>query len=206
MDLRKLKTKMLATAAVALVAIGVSTTVDAQQVFNVTFGTAAGIVTAAGTDLDFGTWAQNITDGETLTITIPPTLGGGAPALPVPALTVAGGTALQQSLMTNTVAPASSGTITVTVPTNATTVQISGSVTTPFADPSLLLNNLRYQSFTEAAAALPVAFTGGVVVTCVTGATPEEVAIGGDLVISGVLADATVYGPAVITVNFQYGA
>ena len=207
MDLRNLKKTVMATAAVALMAFGAGTPADAQvtQQFTASFITAAALTTAPGTNLDFGTWAVSILDGETITVTIPPTLGGGAPGVPTPALTAAGGTGGQQSLFTNTVAPASSGTFTVTTPVN-TTLQISGSVSTDFPEANVSMNNLMYDTATEGVTAVPGAFTGGTIVTTQTGGTPEEIAIGADLVISGTIPEATTFGPATVDINLQYGA
>jgi len=146
----------------------------------------------------------SILDGETITITIPPTLGGGAPGVPTPVVTV-DPTAGQDSLFTNTIAPVSSGSITATTPV-ATTLQISGSVATDFPEANVSMGNLMYDTDTEAVTAIPTAFTAGTVVTTQIGGTPEEIAIGADLVISGVVPEATVFGPATVDINVQFGS
>lgn len=202
MNLRTLKKGLLATSAVALFALGASNYSNAvDQTMNASFATAAGLTTAAGTDLDFGTWAFNYQDAETLTITIPPTLGGGAPGVPTPALTVPGASAGQDSVLTNTVAPASSGTMTVTSPI-AGPVDIQGVVTTDFGA-NMSLGTLTYETANEAAGTLATTY-GTDVVTIQTGGAPEAIAIGGTLTLTGSVPENTTATPALITVSLQF--
>ena len=202
MNLRTLTKGLMATGALALLALGVNTSIKAQtsQTFDVTFATATGLTSAAGTDLDFGTWVINIQDTEDVSIIVPPTLGGGAPTTSTSV--TAGGTPGQDSVVSNTVAAASSGTVTVTAPIS-TTLEIQGNVSTPFSATELSLGTLMFDTATESPTAIPGTYDG-TTVTVASGGVAEEVAIGATLTIGDPRAENTTFGPAEITVSFRY--
>jgi len=206
MDLRKTKNKMMATAAIAVMAFGISNSANAQvnQQMGVTFGTAAALAIGASTDIDFGTWVVDIQDSETITLTVPPVLGGAAPTVTV--ANDQGGDTTDDSVVIETTPSTNSGSVTVTTPLTVDNqpLQIRAVITTDLTDTSLSIGNLMYITATETTpAAIPTAF-GAAVATAILGGTPEEVAIGGDLVISGAIAESATFSDAVIDLFFQY--
>lgn len=192
--------KLAVTSAVALTLFAGAHSAQAQVSSNIgaTFSTAAALSTAPGTDIDFGTWAVNIGGTDTFVINLAPAPTG---APPVPACS---GVVNAQSICLNTVAPANSGTVTVTSPV-ATTVEIQAVINTNFSEATLALSNLTFTDTNVTAVAIPTTFSPGTVATITTGSTPENIGIGGRLTISGGTPPAsTAFNDPDITVSFRY--
>lgn len=202
MNFNKIK-KLATVSAVALALLSGANQAHAQATtaqIGASFATAAGLASAAGTTMDFGTWAVNIAGGDTPTIALT-AVTAGAPPVPVPAGLVDPGT-----VVTNTVAPPSSGTVTVTSPF-ATTLQIQAVLTANFSDPDLSLGTLVYTDTVATNVAIPAAFNGTTLATVTAAATPETIAIGGTLTIGGgggTPAVSTTFSDALIDVSFTF--
>lgn len=197
MDFRHIK-KLAAVSAVALSFAFGAQDANAQTTAQIgaTLTTAAGLSSAAGNNLDFGTWVINRQSGETITLPLLSLPTGAAPAVPIP-----GG--VTNSVVVNTVAPAASGTVTVTSPI-ATDLEIQGVISTNFAEATLTLGTLTYSDFDTANGALPAAYDG-TVVTAQTGGAAETIGIGGTITIAGGNPpEATTFNDAVIDVSFRY--
>lgn len=170
---------------------------DAQTTSQIgaTFTTASALASTPVSDIDFGTWAVNISGGNTPTIT-QGAVTSGAPAVG----TVAGVTT---SVVSNTVAPTTSGVIDVTSPV-ATTLQIRGSVTSDFTDPNLTLSNIVFTDSVLTDTAVPAAFNGVTRATIVAGGVAEPIGFGGRITISGTPAAGTTFDDAVVDISFTY--
>ncbi|MFK7840159.1 MAG: hypothetical protein AB8B83_07480 [Bdellovibrionales bacterium] len=191
--------KLAVTSAVALT-LFMGAPADAQVTSQIgaTFSTAAALASAPGLDMDFGTWAINRGGTDTFTIQLDGVTAG-APPVPTCAGVVDAG-----SLCVNTIAPANSGTVTVTTPT-ATTVQINGSVTTDFSDGTLSLASLTYTDTIVTDGAIPALTTPATLVTTVAAGIAETVGIGGTLTIAtGTPAASSTFNDAVIDITFQF--
>lgn len=188
--------RMAAVGAVALtLALGVQTAnADTQTTIGADFTTAVGLTSAPVSDMDFGTWVVNVQGGDTITLTLDADIGAAPPDA-----TVGGNTA---STVVNTLDSANSGQFTVTAPI-ATTLEIQGSVTTPFAEPTISLGGLTYTDSNTNDAALPAAYNGSVVDVTVAG-VPETIALGGVLTITASPPEARSFGDAIITVGLRY--
>ena len=201
MTIRHFK-KLALLGAVAAVAVAGSQSVEAQTTSQIgaTFTTAAALSSVNVNDIDFGTWAVNIAGGDTPTITQQAVTAGAPPVGSVAGVVDAA------TIVSNTVAPANSGTIDVTSPI-ATTLQIQGSVTTDFADADLSLSNIVFTDTVLSNTAVPAAFNGVTRTTIVTGGVAETVAFGGTLTIGGgggTPAAGTTFNDAVIDISFTY--
>lgn len=191
--------KLAVTSAVALTLFA-GATADAQVTSSIgaTMTTAAALASAPGNDIDFGTWAINVGGTDTLTIALDAVVAG---APPVPAC---GGQTDAATLCINTVAPANSGTVTVTTPA-ATTVQINGTVATDFSDGTLSLGSLIYTDTVATNTAIPAVTSPATLVTTTAGGVAETVAIGGTLTIAtGTPAASTTFADPAIDITFQF--
>lgn len=162
--------------------------------------TAAALASAAGNNIDFGTWAMNIAGGDTPTLALT-AVTAGSPPVPVP-----GGVVDPTTVMTNTVVPGVGGNVTVTSPI-ATTLQIEGNVTTDFVDGNLSLGTLVYTDTVATNVAIPAAFDGATFATVVAGGVAETVGIGGTLTVGGgggTPAAATTFNDALVDISFTY--
>ncbi len=191
--------KLSVTSAVALALGFGSMHAHAQSVaVGTTFTTAAALAVTDVADMAFGTYAINVSGGDTLALTIV-----GATATGTAAATTCTGAVDPGSTCTEVTAPATTGGVNVDVPVNGTVVQISGSVTTDFADANLSLGTLTYTHGAVSGGALPTAFDG-TTVTIAAAATPEFVGLGGTLSITGNPAAATTFNDAEVTFNVSY--
>ncbi len=190
-------TKLALLAAVVTVALYSIHDTQAQTTSQIgaTFSTAAALTSAPVSDIDFGTWAVNISGGNTPTITQGAVTSGAPPVGTVGGVTT--------SVVSNTVAPANSGVIDVTSPV-ATTLQIQGSVTTDFADANLSLSNIVFTDTVLTDTAVPAAFNGVTRATIVTGGVAEPIGFGGRLTISGTPTAGTTFNDAVVDISFTY--
>lgn len=186
--------RLAAVSAVALVLAFGAQPANAQVNADVgaLFATAAALSAADGTDMDFGTWVANIQSAETPTLVLT-SLVAGVPPVP----TIGGVT---NSVVVNTVAPASSGTVVVTSPI-ATDLEIQGSVTTPFGEANLSLGSLTFTDIDTPDDPLPAAFDG-TVVSAIAGDT--TIGIGGTLTILDNVAEGATFTDAVVQVGFRY--
>jgi len=190
--------KLAVTSAVALTLFaGAPSNAQVTSQIGATFGTAASLASAPGLDLDFGTWAINVGGADNFTIPVDAVIAG---APPVPSCA---GVADAASLCINTIAPANSGTVTVTTPA-ATTVQISGAVATDFSDPLLSLGSLTYTDSIVTDGTIPAVTSPATLATTTTGGAAETVAIGGTLTITGTPAASATFNDALIDITFQY--
>ena len=195
--------KLMLTAGVLALGVGVGLqAVNAQTTSQIgaVFTTAAALTSVNVLDIDFGTWAVNIAGGDTPTIT-QGAVTAGAPATGTTAGIVDGFT-----VVTNTVAPANSGTIDVTAPV-ATTLQIEANVTTDFSDPDISLGSLVFTDTVLTDTAIPTSFNGVTVVTIVAGGVAETIGFGGQLTLgggAGTPAAGTIFNDAVVDVSFTY--
>lgn len=191
--------KLAVTSAVALTLFAGAHSAQAQVSSNIgaTFSTAAALSTAPGTDLDFGTWAVNRGGTDTFVINLAPAPTG-APPLPT-----CSGVTDAQSICLNTVAPVSSGTVTVTSPV-ATTVEIQAVINTNFGG-FLALSNLTFTDSNVVASVIPTTFSPATVATITTPNVAENIGIGGRLTIAGgTPAASTTFSDPDITVSFRY--
>jgi hypothetical protein len=155
--------------------------------------TDAGITAAVGDTMDFGTWLLGVSTGDEAAITMD-TAG---------AITVTSQTGTAQAIDlggTNTGTP---GTVTVDLPTGADGIelQMERGAITQFGDTNIVLSDIVYVTATEAIEA-PVDEAVPVVVTVVTGGTPETVTFGGTITASETPADNT--HTATFDVTFGY--
>lgn len=157
-----------------------------------TITTSSGITAADGVDMDFGDWLIGVNNGDQATITID-TDGD---------LTAVEGTTSQLIELTGATTGVA-GTVTVDLPSGADGVelQMSRGTITQFTDTNITLDDITYSTATEAEA--PLAESTPVVVTVVTGGTPETVSFGGTITAEDASpADAT--HTASFTVTFNY--
>ncbi len=201
MKVLNLKTIALGTAMVLTLGFGVNhANAQATATIGSTFTTAAALSAAAGTDLDFGTWAINIAGGDTPTIAQAATLG--APAVGTVASVVDPST-----IVTNTVAPATAGTVDVTSPITGAIVQIQGNITSDFSAPNVSLGSLTYTDTVATNVAVPAAYDGATFITINASGVAETVGFGGTLTLGGgggTPPAATAFSDAVIQFDFSY--
>ena len=197
MNFSTIKT-LAVTSAVALT-LGLGSQAYAQSVnVGTTFSTAAALIVTDAGDMDFGTHAVNVAGGDTLSLSITAAnlAGTGATANCTGAVDPA-------STCTEITAPATSGGVEIDVPVDNTDVQISGTVTTDFADPNLSLGTLTFTEGATTGAALPAAFDG-TTVNVALAATPEFVGLGGTITITATPPGATTFNDAEVTFNISY--
>lgn len=187
--------KLALLGCVASLAAVASANAQTTSQIGASFSTAAALSSVAVSDIDFGTWAVNIAGGNT------PTITQGAVTSGAPAVGTVGG--VTTSVVSNTVAPANSGVIEVTSPV-ATTLQISGSVSTDFASPVLSLSNIVFTDTVLTDTAVPAAFNGVTRATIVTGGVAEPIGFGGRITITGTPPAGTTFNDAVVDVSFTY--
>lgn len=200
MKVLNLKTLALVSATALTLGFGVNHAhAQASATIGSTFSTAAALAAAAGTDLDFGTWAVNIAGGDTPTITQAATTGA-------PTVGVVGGVVDASTVVQNTTLPATAGTVDVTSPITGT-VQIQGSVTTDFSAPNVSLGSLTYTDAIVTDVAVPAAYNGTDFVTIQNAGVAETVGFGGELTLGGgggTPPAGTAFTDAVIQVSFTY--
>ncbi len=195
MKLSYKKLALLCAVGVGALSLAQNTNAQTTSQIGASFTTAAALASAAVSDIDFGTWAVNIDGGDT------PTIAQGAVTSGAPAVGTVSGAS--NSVLTNTVAPASSGVIDVTAPV-ATTLQIEGSVSTDFSDTNLSLSNIVFTDTVLTNTAVPASFNGITRATVTTGGSAEPIGFGGTLTISGTPAAGTTFDDAVIDISFTY--
>lgn len=200
--MKVLNLKTLALAAVMALTLGFGVNhanAQASATIGSTFSTAAALAAAAGTDLDFGTWAINLAGGDNPTITQAATLGA-------PVTGTVAGVVDASTIVTNTVAPATAGTVTVNSPITGT-VQIQGNVTTDFSAPNVSLGTLTYTDTVVTDVAIPAAYNGTDFVTINAAGVDETVGIGGQITLGGgggTPPASTAFTDAVIQIDFTY--
>ena len=191
--------KLAVTSAVALT-LGLGSQAYAQSATVPTsFVTADALAVATNGTIDFGTHAINIAGGDTLLLVLSAANAAGSAAT-----TSCTGAVDPATTCTEVVAPTATGGVDIDVPVDNTDVQISGTVSTDFGNPSLSLGTLTYTEGATTDAALPAAFDG-TTVNVALATTPEFVGIGGTLTISGTTpAAATTFADAEVTFNVSY--
>lgn len=189
MELKTMKTLAL-TSAVAL-GIAASGPAFAQvETVNAQLITSSAITSVDVSDMDFGEWLIQFValDTPVLTLTNDGTV----------AVTQTGSVA-NGSQVVQITAPATEGVVTVETPAPST-LTMTRSNTSDFADGGLSLSAVAYRTATETGNINADAATG--TVTVVAGATPETVTFGGDISITATPADAT--HTASFDVTFTY--
>ncbi len=189
--------KKIALAGVAVMALGFGANqahAQATATFGSTFTTAAALSATAGDILDFGTWAVVRAGVETPTIIQAATVG--APTVG----TVGGVTA---STVTNTVPPATAGSIEVNSPITGD-VQLRQVTLSSFSEPTLTLSAITYADGNGNSGTLPTVFDPTEVINVQAAGVDETVGFGGTITISGTPAAATPFTDATVTVEFAY--
>ncbi|MEM7651033.1 MAG: hypothetical protein AAF204_02985 [Pseudomonadota bacterium] len=178
-----MKTSMKMLAAASVLALGLATAGTAEaQTENVvaTLTTSSAITTTLANDMNFGEWLiQFGTDTPALTLTDDGTNG-----------VTQSGTVTDSQVVNVSTAAQQEGGLTVDVPAPAV-MQMVASNFTDIVDAGLSLTDVTYRTVTENGSIITGAtVTAAVPVTVVTGnGTPEPVALGGTIAITGTPGD-----------------
>ena len=166
MELKTLKALALTSATVFGLAMAGPAYAQTETV-TASLATSSAITTTFEEGVDFGEYFINIDGTEQPTLSMDSTTG---------AITVAGATNSQVIQIT---APTSArGEVTVSVPADNTTVQMTPTAVVDFTDPALSLTTVRYLSASESGSWANTSTTA-VPITVLTGGTPESVFFAG---------------------------
>ncbi len=162
------------------------------------FATAPAISSTSISDIDFGTWAVDIANGDRPSIRISAAPSGSI-MVPVPS-----GISNSGTIIRNTIAPQHAGEILIQSPIVGK-LQVSASVLSNFSDPNISLSRLTFSDSVSDQARLPEDFDGTTFITM--NETSEHIWIGGTLTLGqggGVPLPDTVFDDAVIEINVSY--